>query len=51
MKGSEKMKTKLSNIIKKAIKGAAIISSESTSLTGLYQPKTPDSLLKSEKKK
>ena len=45
------MKAKLSNVIKKVIKGAAFISSESTSFAGLYQPKTPDSLLKSEKKK
>lgn len=51
MKGSEKMKTKLSNVIKKVIKGAALVSSESTSFAGLYQPKTPKSLLKSEKNK
>ncbi len=50
MKGSEKMKSVISNIIKKVIKGAARISSESTSLTGLYQPKKPEALMKPEKK-
>ena len=45
------MKDKLYVVIKKAIKGVAIFSSNTTSVTGLYQPMTPKSLLKSDKKK
>ena len=47
MKG---MKANFSAVIKKAIKNAAHISSETTSFVGLYQPKTPKALVKSEKK-
>lgn len=50
MKGVKRMKTKLFAVVKKTIKGAAIASSESTSMVGLYQPKTPKSLVKSNKK-
>lgn len=45
------MKKKISAIVKKVVKGVAVISSESTSLAGLYQPQTPKSLIKSDKKK
>lgn len=48
--GSEKMKH-FNNIIKKVIKWAAAVSSETTSATGLYQPKTPKALIKCDKKK
>ena len=44
------MKANFSAAIKKAIKRAAHISSETTSWFGLYQPQTPKSLVKSEKK-
>ena len=50
MKGVKKMKH-FNNIIKKVIKGVAVASSETTSITGLYQPKTPKALIKSDKKK
>lgn len=46
-----KMKEKLFVVIKKVIMGVAVFSSNTTSVTGLYQPKTPESLLKSDKKK
>ncbi len=46
-----KMKDKLSVVIKKVIKGAAVFSSNTTSSLGLYQPKAPEFLLKSDKKK
>lgn len=45
------MKKKISVIVKKVIRGAAVISSESTSWAGLYQPQTPKSLIKTDKKK
>ena len=45
------MKEKLFAVVKKAIRGAAVFSSETTSAFGLYQPKTPKSLVKSDKKK
>jgi cyclic lactone autoinducer peptide len=45
------MKVKLSDMIKKTLKGVAIISSGTTSTFGLYQPKTPECMLKHEKKK
>ena len=45
------MKNKISTIIKKVIKGTAIISRESTSVLSLYQLKTPKILLKTDKKK
>lgn len=45
------MKEKILAVVKRAIKGAAVISSESTSWSGLYQPKTPKALIKSDKKK
>ena len=45
------MKEKLFAVVKKVIRGAAVISSESTSWSGLYQPKTPKALIKSNKKK
>lgn len=44
------MKAKVSSVIKKTIMRVAIISSETTSLFGLHQPKTPQILVKSEKK-
>ena len=44
------MKANFSSVIKKAIKSAAHISSETTSWFGLYQPKTPKSLVKSKRK-
>lgn len=44
------MKKRLSTVVKKVIKGAAVISSESTSWLGFYQPKTPQALIKSDKK-
>ena len=50
MKGAKIVKTKVSNIVKAILKGSAKLSSESTSLVGLYQPKTPKSLVKSNKK-
>lgn len=45
------MKEKIYTFVRKAIKGAANVSSETTSIFSLYQPKTPEALLKSEKKK
>ncbi len=45
------MKKKHFNTVAKVIKGAAVISSESTSWMGFYQPKTPQALIKSNKKK
>lgn len=45
------MKEKLFAVVKKMIRGAAVISNESTSWSGLYQPKTPKALVKSDKKK
>ena len=51
MKGVKKMKKRLSTVVKKVIKGSAVISSESTSMVGLYQPKTPQALIKFNKKK
>ena len=44
------MKEKLSDAIKKVLKCIAVASSEATSLFGLYQPKTPKALIKSEKR-
>ncbi len=44
------MKGKLVKVVKKAIKSAAIASSESTSWLIAYQPKTPKTLIKSDKK-
>ena len=44
------MKAKLSAAVKKVLKYVAVVSSETTSLFGLYQPKTPKALIKSEKK-
>lgn len=44
------MKDRFFNVVKKVIKGAAVASSESTSWSGLYQPKTPKALVKSDKK-
>lgn len=46
-----KMKRKIFSVVEKVIKGAAVVSSESTSWLGLYQPKTPKALLKNNKKK
>ena len=45
------MKGKIFAVVEKVIKGAAVVSSESTSWLGLYQPKTPKTLIKSDKKK
>ena len=45
------MKKGISNIVTKVITGVAVISSESTSILGLYQPQTPKSLIKPDKKK
>lgn len=44
------MKEKFIKVVKKAIKSAAIASSESTSWFSSYQPKTPKALIKSDKK-
>ncbi len=44
------MKKRLLTIVSNMIKGAASISSETTSGLGLYQPKTPQALIKSGKK-
>lgn len=44
------MKTKISVAIKKTLKKVAAVSSETTSLLALYQPKTPKTLIKSDKK-
>lgn len=44
------MKAKFSAVIKKTLKSVAVFSSETTSLFGLYQPKTPKTLIKSDKK-
>lgn len=44
------MKEKLFAVVKK-VRGAAVLSSESTSWSGLYQPKTPQALVKSDKNK
>ena len=44
------MKKKLFKTIAKVIKGTAVLSSESTSWTGLYQPRTPQALIKPDKK-
>ena len=44
------MKAKISAVIIKTLKSVAHISSETTSFVGLYQPKTPKTLVKSEKK-
>ena len=45
------MKKKLATVVKGVINGAAVMSSESTSWLGLYQPKTPKALLESKKRK
>lgn len=50
-KEARAMKEKLFAVVEKAIRGAAVFSSETTSAFGLYQPKTPKSLVKSDKKK
>ncbi len=44
------MKARFSAAVKKTLKSVARISSETTSFVGLYQPKTPKALVKSEKK-
>ncbi|MBQ8297659.1 MAG: cyclic lactone autoinducer peptide [Ruminococcus sp.] len=44
------MEKKFFTVIKKAIKGAAAASCETTSMLGLYQPKTPKALIKADKK-
>ena len=44
------MKKKFLNVVTKVIKGVAVISSESTSWMGFYQPKTPKALIKANKK-
>ena len=49
-KEMNEMKAKLSAAVKKVLKYVAVVSSETTSLFGLYQPKTPKALIKSEKK-
>ncbi len=51
MKGVKKMKKRLLTVVAKVIKGTASISSETTSVFGLYQPKNPQALIKSNKKK
>ena len=45
------MKENFFAVVKKTIRGAAVLSSESTSWLGLYQPRTPKALIKSGKKK
>lgn len=45
------MKKRIFAVVKKTIESVAAISSETTSILGLYQPKTPKSLIKSNKKK
>lgn len=37
------------NLIRKIIKGVALVSSETTSICGLYQPKKPLALIKQDK--
>lgn len=44
------MKARFSAAVKKVLKSVAVASSETTSMLGLYQPKTPKTLVKSEKK-
>lgn len=45
------MKKKFWNIMKKTITGVASLSSETTSVFGLYQPAIPQALLKKKRKK
>lgn len=44
------MKAKFSAAVKNVLKSVAVVSSKTTSLFGLYQPKTPKALIKSKKK-
>lgn len=44
------MKNRIIAVVKKTIESVASVSSETTSILGLYQPKTLKSLVKSEKK-
>ncbi len=44
------MKARFSAAVKKVLKSVAVVSSETTSMLGLYQPNTPKALVKSEKK-
>lgn len=45
-----KMKNRIIAVVKKTIESVASVSSETTSILGLYQPKTLKSLVKSDKK-
>ena len=49
-RSEQKMKKRVSDIFLKAIKKVAFMSSETTSGAGLYQPKTPKALIRSDKK-
>ena len=44
------MKETIFEIVRRAIRGAAAVSSETTSFAGLYQPKKPKALIVSDKK-
>lgn len=44
------MKKSILAFVKKTIEGVAVVSSETTSILSLYQPKTPKVLIKSDKK-
>lgn len=45
------MRKNIIEAVKEAIKCVAVVSSESTSVLSLYQPKKPKALIKSDKKK
>ncbi|MCM1008911.1 MAG: cyclic lactone autoinducer peptide [Ruminococcus flavefaciens] len=45
------MKKRIIDVVRKTIESVATVSSEATSILGLYQPKTPNALIKSNKKK
>lgn len=45
------MKKHFKDVVKKVLENVAVASSETTSSAGLYQPKTPKTLIKSDKKK
>lgn len=45
------MKKRIIAVVKKTIESVAAVSSETTSILGLYQPRTPKALIKSDKKK
>ncbi|MCM1508159.1 MAG: cyclic lactone autoinducer peptide [Ruminococcus flavefaciens] len=45
------MKKRIIDVVRKTIESVANVSSETTSILGLYQPRTPKALIKSNKKK